>query len=131
MLFKGEPRCYTRTYSPDHLQRHPVQQVTFMALVPEPGVEEPGALGVSVRVMVRGDAETYERLAFCEDQGSALECRMEGDAGSFRVARRGDGVLLTVGADGIGFEGARGFIEFSGIRGDDRAFALGRGGPCT
>lgn len=130
-LFPTATSCYARSYSAEHLVRHPMQQVTRIALAPAP--EPEGGLVLQVSIELRGEAELFSGIAYCEASGSnALSCGMEGDAGGFVLtpARKG-AVLLGVGRNGVGFEGLSGFVHLDGISGDDREFLLPKAAGCA
>ncbi len=117
--------CYLRQYSRDHLAKHPDQTVTMIAIGPETGADEADAPILRVAVTVRGDGEVYLGVGYCDGWGKRMDCAMEGDAGAFALEPAKDGaVRLTLARRGIAFEGARGFVELAGDRGDDREFLI-------
>ena len=119
----GGSLCYQRTYSADHLARHPEQQVTAIGLALMPEAREQTALVLFVRT--RSSVETYVGSAYCQAGGTGLDCLMEGDAGQFGLTAASKGALrLTVAARGISFEGGRDFITLEGTSGDDRVFLV-------
>jgi len=122
-LFPEDAACYMRLYGADHLAGHPQQRVTRLALIGEPGQSDASTLVATLRVDIRGSAETYVGSAYCQGEGDSLSCGMEGDAGHFTLSPARMGVLLRV--DGaISFEGQGDFLTLSGETGDDRLFLL-------
>ncbi|MEO8529640.1 MAG: hypothetical protein ABI459_00305 [Deltaproteobacteria bacterium] len=117
-------KCYARTYSAEHLASHPAQMVSDIWVaqtvenVPSPGV----VLNFSVRL--KTSREVYLGGAYCEPDGADIRCGMEGDAGSFTIKARKNGILIALDPDGISFEGQSGFVTLSGSKGDDREFLL-------
>ena len=124
-MFPNPTTCYARTYSADHLAKHPQQRVTKMALVQDHQAAEP-FLSLWVRVTLRGaSGGAAEALASCENTSSVLYCTMEGDAGGFQIEKaKGGAVLVTVSSLGMGFETDSGFITLDRTAGDDRSFIL-------
>ncbi len=124
---QGGAACYLRRYSAQHLRDHPEQRVAAMALglVAMEGADAVLSLGVRLRGGAR-----YEGSAYCAQDGEGLDCLMEGDAGRFSLTPGKKGALrLAVGARGISFEGADGFVTLEGTSGDDRVFLLPPLGP--
>lgn len=129
-LFPTVTSCYTRVYSAEDLALHPVQRVTGISLAPAP--EPGGVLVLRVSIELRGEAERFSGITYCEAAGrDALSCGMEGDAGSFVLTpARNGAVLLLIGRNGVGFEGLSGFVHLDGISGDDREFLLPKAAGC-
>ncbi|MEZ5798491.1 MAG: hypothetical protein R3D63_14080 [Paracoccaceae bacterium] len=127
-IFPTDQSCYRRQYDRAHLASHPDQRVTEIAV---------GAVARDARVVVvnlslmrRGDREVYLASAYCESRLDHLSCLMEGDAGAFDLSpAKGGKLLLTVATRGMAFEGARDFVEISGLTGDDRSFLLAGAAP--
>lgn len=124
-LFPVPSTCYARSYSADHLAKHPQQRVTKMALVQDRQAGGP-FLNLWVRVTLRGAAGgEAEALASCENTSSVLYCTMEGDAGGFQIEEaKGGAVLVSVSSLGMGFETDSGFVTLDRTSGDDRSFLL-------
>jgi hypothetical protein len=129
--------CFERIYDSEHLNAHPMQQVTRITLIHErgadakPEAEEP--LYVSIEITVRGNAEVYRLGGLCEPQGKGVRCTPEWEAGSFLVEAVADGALLVTNKsmmfnpdNSAAEEVAPGAIQ---LRGDDRAWKLFPGGP--
>lgn len=117
--------CFRRDYDAAHLTRHPDQRVTTIAVSRDTTAPETRLLVLAVRVSLRDSGEIFAGTAYCEPRGAGLSCGMEGDAGGFTLTpAKGGAVLLTVGPDGMGFEGAMRFAFVSGTSGDDRVFRL-------
>ncbi|MCB6177013.1 hypothetical protein LHP98_02570 [Rhodobacter sp. Har01] len=125
-MFPTDSSCYLRQYTLSHLASHPAQRVRQIALgpwAPEAGHQRYVALRVAVGL--RGTAERFQGVAYCENEADHLFCQMEGDAGSFVLEPRPNGaVRMTLTRAGIGFEGNQDFVEISGTSGDDRVFLL-------
>ncbi|WP_374643878.1 hypothetical protein [Tabrizicola sp.] len=130
LMFPSDARCYARSYTADHLARHPAQRVTAMALRPDRQAAAP-FLGLWLSVTLRGaPGGTFEALASCENIEHTLYCTMEGDAGAFSIEPgKGKAVLVSTGSRGIGLENEAGFVTLERDRGDDRSFLL-RPVPC-
>ena len=125
-FFPNEASCYGRSYSSDHLNSHPEQRVTMLAIAPDFAIAHP-MIGLwivgSVRGVPGGDIEGY---AYCENGAPGqLDCGMEGDAGSFTLsAAKNGGVLIEVGRYGMSFEANPDYVTLESHRGDDRSFIL-------
>jgi hypothetical protein len=125
-MFPGPDSCYARSYSKDHLAKHPEQRVTEIAVIPDFAGADP-MLGLRVLLQLRGvPGGTYEAFAYCENLGaSTLYCGMEGDAGGFEIKpAKGGAILIEVSSYGMGFENEAGFATLERNRGDDRSFIL-------
>ena len=131
-MFPRADSCYARSYSADHLAKHPVQRVTSIALRPQPGSAGDDMLVLRLSVALRGRAETYVGYGYCENLGKGqLACGVEGDGGTFVLTpAEGGAVLLIVGPDGISFEGTDDFQTLEGRTGDDRRFMLQPASGC-
>ena len=125
-MFPGPDSCYGRSYSADHLAKHPAQRVTQIAISPDFAIAAP-VLGVHLTLSLRGvPGGAFEAYAACENEGGhTLYCGMEGDAGGFQItpAKKG-GILITVSSLGMGFENDAGFATLDRDTGDDRSFLL-------
>lgn len=124
-MFPSDATCYLRQYSRDHLAGHPDQMVTQIAVGPDQGNWESDVLVLRVALYLRGSNERHMGHAYCENTGGALSCGLGGDGGWFTLqpARKG-GLLMTVGRDPLGFEGARGFVSIGGPASDDDSFLI-------
>lgn len=124
-MFPDRTTCYARTYSADHLAKHPQQRVAQMSLVQDPAPGDP-FLTLRVRVTLRGvPGGAFEALSSCENTDAVLYCTMEGDAGGFQIEEaKGGAVLLSVSSLGMGFENDSGFAMLERNAGDDRSFLL-------
>jgi hypothetical protein len=117
--------CFVRSYSAQHLAKHPDQLVRFVSLAPVPLADPPGVRLMLLTVNLRGSEYYMSGLANCRERGPALACQMEGDAGGFVLEPAKDGaVRLSVGRNGVHFEGAEAFHSLSATSGDDRVFVL-------
>jgi hypothetical protein len=125
LIFPTGLTCYARDYDLAHLARHPVQQVTSIALTPAPRSSGEPLFPLWVIVTHRDQSGKLEARASCENIEDRLYCGMEGDAGAFSIApARNGSVLLTVSSLGMSFEGETGFVTLRADRGDDRSFLL-------
>jgi hypothetical protein len=124
-MFPDPDTCYARTYSDDHLAKHPQQRVTQMRLIQGRNANSP-FLDLWVKVTLRGPSGgPAEALASCENTSSVLYCTMEGDAGGFQIEEAKNGsVLVSVSSLGMGFETDLGFVTLERGAGDDRSFLL-------
>jgi hypothetical protein len=118
--------CFLRAYTPDHLARHPDQQVTIIALRRADRHDTLGGAWVELSVGMRAWDEVLQGSALCDPvPAGALNCQMEGDAGAFRLdPARGGALRLTVAARGVMLEGTSDFAMLSGTSGDDRVFLI-------
>ncbi len=123
-LFPSDGACYLRYYNDAHMAAHPQQRVVQIAIGPDAAQTTVQALALRVQVIVRGRDDIYAGLAYCTDAGTALECGIEGDGGSFKLQNVGGRLQLVVGRGGIYLEGATTVLEISGSTGDDRVFRL-------
>lgn len=126
-LFDSKQACFARVYAQDHLDRHPVQQVTHITLRPDLAAMVMGGESdvVTVSLQLRGDREIYFGSAYCNRTGAALTCYLDGDAGSFKLTEAANGALrLEVGPNGMNFERSSDFASLWPDRGDDRVFLL-------
>jgi len=125
-MFPGTDSCYARSYSDDHLAKHPAQRVTRIAISPDFAIADP-MLGVHLKLRLRGvPGGAFEAYGYCENNGSqTLYCAMEGDAGGFQItpAKKG-GILIEVSSLGMSFENDTGFATLEKKSGDDRSFLL-------
>lgn len=125
-MFPGPDRCYGRSYSDDHLGKHPAQRVTEISVSPDFTIADP-MLGLHVQLRLRGvPGGAFEAYGYCENLGaSTLYCGMEGDAGGFEITpAKGGAILITVSSHGMGFENDSGFATLERNAGDDRSFLL-------
>jgi hypothetical protein len=73
------------------------------------------------------NGEEIPWVAECRPDEDVLRCFLEGDGGEFRIETEGRDILVTVGEEGMSFEG-REFHMLQAEEGDDRAFLLRRCG---
>ena len=125
--------CYLRHYDAAHLAKHPVQQVTMMALGPDhtdPASNDGRDLHLRLQFSLRSGGP-YSATAYCGEAGQTLACSIEGDGGEFVLEPARNGALrLSLTGWGIGIEGDRDFAELSADRGDDRVFLLPAASAC-
>lgn len=130
-MFPGPDSCYSRTYTADHLAKHPRQRVTDIRISPDFQIAAP-RLGLRVTLRLRGTpGGAFEGYGYCENEGGdTVYCTMEGDAGGFAVTpAKGGAVLVSVSSLGMSFENDAGFVTLERNKGDDRRFLL-RPSPC-
>ena len=124
-LFPSNVSCYLRYYNEDHLAAHPAQQVASVQIGPEYYSFGQSPLQLRVVMNRRGDFQEFRAQAYCDDDGKALNCQLEGDAGAFRLEPGRDGALrLSVAPRGMSFEADTGFLTLDGQKADDRVFLL-------
>ncbi len=125
-MFPGTDSCYVRSYSDDHLAKHPAQRVTDILVSPDFTIANP-LLGLHVQMHLRGvPGGAFEGYGYCENEGGhTLYCGMEGDAGGFQITPAKNGaILIEVSSDGMTFENDSGFATLERNAGDDRSFLL-------
>lgn len=126
LFFPDEASCYGRSYSQDHLQGHPDQRVTAIAISPDFSIADP-MIGLWFAASLRGvPGGNFEAYAYCEPGGPGqLFCGMEGDAGSFTLSAAKNGsLLMDMGRYGISLESDSGYVTLQSHQGDDRSFLL-------
>lgn len=126
-LFSRPGACFARTYTPAHLRSHPRQTVRFVYLR-EPGAEwrptqTPGHFNLAFGLRLVGHRDTYSGVAICTPNGAGATCDVEGDGGSFTVAR--SGATLRMEVSRLELEGAHDFTDDI-ARGDNRVMLLSR-----
>jgi hypothetical protein len=111
--FASTDTCYGRSYSGDHLRKHPQQQVVDMAISHFPskqellGMESPfqpypetPSLVLQLNVWLRGQDKGWQQGAICKQEGDKLRCGFECDGGTFYVSEQSkDRLLLTLDED--------------------------------
>lgn len=119
------PACYARIYEPEHLAAHPRQRLESFILRAEPEAEAAAAPAVALAFAftLKGDPNTYEGLAFCDDRRAGADCAVEGDGGGFAL-RASDGALLLTVAGRLEVEGGLGFSPDLARGGDDTVVKL-------
>ena len=123
-LFPSDGSCYLRHYDNAHLAKHPDQLVKDIAIGPDPAGFRSNPMVLRLTVSLRGQSELFLAYAYCENTGGALSCGLEGDAGWFQITKGAKGAKIRVGRDGLGFEGASGFVTLGGGQSDDAVFVL-------
>lgn len=110
--------CYARTYSPDHLAKHPRQLVAHIWFLNAPSAAT-GSNQLALQFGFRlRDGRAYNSFAFCSTDG---RCATEGDGGSVQFTDRGENLRLSV-IDYLVVEGADFSPDLS--QSDDRVFLL-------
>jgi hypothetical protein len=126
-MFPQADACYARSYSSDHLTRHPQQRVTAMA-IGLADLQTDARLTLHLTLRLRGPtpAGAFEADAYCENEGDhTLYCAIEGDGGGFQITPANEGrILIEASSDGMGFENDTGFVTLERNAGDDRSFLL-------
>ena len=115
----GGSSCFARIYDKAHLARHPDQNVRTIALSRSSAGVSGGKTALILNFKVRQSGETYSGEAICSPRGSDATCTLEGDAGRFSLAAKGDDLSMTVVR--VSVEGEKDFAEFGA---DDRVFLL-------
>ena len=117
--------CYVRTYSADHLAKHPDQLVRFISLSPVPIASLPGQFVMNLMVNQRGSDDFPSALITCKPNGALLDCIAAENRGRLTISERFKGKLtLTVGSGGLVLAGQNRDVVISGTRGDDRSFLV-------
>ena len=114
----GEAPCFGRIYDAAHLASHPEQRVQSIWLtdVEDSTRREEYRLQYTFR-----DGEVYESYVYCDWQGQAMDCGIEGDGGRFMLSAQGATLRLEVG-DYLTIEGERDAPDLA--QSDDRVFLL-------
>jgi hypothetical protein len=123
-LFPSDGACYLRFYGAAHMASHPDQRVTEIAIGPDAAQTTVAQLALRVQVQTRDSDDFYTGTAYCSAAGNALACSVEGDGGGFSLEPRDGAVQLTLTSAGMVLEGGSGFLDLSGVKGDDRVFRL-------
>ena len=116
----GGEVCYSRTYSADHLARHPDQRVTRMSLILTRGASRSEPASFRIFVTVRGDREVWSAGGECRRRGGIV-CDVECDGGGFAI-----GATSTTEALQIALDSPHGRISMNGCDGGERDLAAGR-----
>lgn len=125
-MFPNADSCYARTYSKDHLARHPQQRVTQIVVSPDFAAPDP-TFAVHLQLTLRGTGGgAAETTGYCKNTGAkTISCGMEGDACGFQITpAKSGGVLITVSSRGMCFETDTDFVVLEPKTGDDRSFLL-------
>jgi len=146
--FNGEKNsCFARTYSKDHLKKHPRQQVSYIAVDHlidkktareslQQYVETNGSFGMGIRVRFRDSGQNWSEALYCERVGDHLRCGVECDGGGLTIHARGkDKILIKtekfgfrVMADGGCGDAGDGddTVRYINRKSDDKVFLLWR-----
>ena len=124
LLFPRDQGCYMRHYDKAHLAKHPDQLVKDIAISPQAGPSSPRELVVRVVVRLRGNPEQLVGYGYCENTSGTLSCLLEGDMGWFQMKPAKSGATVSVGRDGVNFEGDTSVTQLGGGKSDDEIFAL-------
>ncbi len=110
--------CYARTYTADHLTKHPRQLVAHIWFLNTPSAATGNdRLALEFGFRLR-DGRAYSSFAYCSTDG---RCATEGDGGSVQFTDRGENLRLSV-IDYLVVEGADFSPDLS--QSDDRVFLL-------
>lgn len=123
-LFPSDGACYLRFYDKAHLAAHPDQRVVQIAVGPDAQQTTVEALALRVQLLTRDSDDFFSAVAYCAEGNAGLRCMIEGDGGGFAMVPVEGRLQLTLDPGGISIEGATGFLELSGTKGDDRVFRL-------
>ena len=102
----GRNICYARVYSPEHLKKHPKQQVTEISFRLAYYRHEPddffpkGQRNYYFAMLAkqRGSDRTLTAIGECGPGGDRISCGVECDGGGVTVTRRpGDKILISLG----------------------------------
>ena len=133
---EAESRCWSRTYSRDHLAGKPRQRVVSIRIdsfywpqrmsAEIPTNENPleryrRVKQTTIEFRLR-DGEESGKEIYCSSAGGRLACGLENDGGSVTVAAQPGGRLRVDAGDRMAFETSRKFVDLA--RSDDRTFIL-------
>ncbi|HET7714116.1 MAG TPA: hypothetical protein VFK86_00660 [Bauldia sp.] len=120
----GVAPCYARTYDAKHLAAHPDQKVVhfFLKHSEAEGMDPPKSFDLAFGFRLRDSTDSFSSEAGCAAKDDGAICAVEGDGGHFRLAPRGDGLLVTV-VERLALEGMESFSPDL-MESDDRAFLL-------
>ncbi|UYV39057.1 hypothetical protein N4R57_08615 [Rhodobacteraceae bacterium D3-12] len=137
--FGASNSCYARSYSADHLAKHPKQQVTAIRIDHFPRVSGPfGKDGqpliypkapeivVNLSVTLRGNSEAYGATGFCWPDGKGMSCGLECDGGRFNLVDKSGTKLLITGGSDIYFHDCDAGDTVLSREPDDKSFLLTR-----
>ncbi len=86
----GEESCFVREYSPAHLEAHPAQILTKVAVHFEAPAEYPDQLWATILGKKRGTKRVYQNGGSCVLKHHELRCMIECDGGNFALRVKGD-----------------------------------------
>lgn len=100
--------CLARTYSVDHLVKHPDQLVTYMRLAHLPsrynddqlrtatgdGGQYPASFLAFITVRFKDRSDPYQQSVYCSVEGSGYRCGVECDGGAFSLRFKQNGSAL-------------------------------------
>lgn len=103
----GKKICFARTYSADHLKKHPDQQVSEIKFYLTYYRHEPDKYApqgqrnyyFALLAKLRGSTKTLESGGECSANGARISCNVDCDGGGVRITPRPDGKLLVSFAD--------------------------------
>lgn len=123
----GEPPCYARLYTPEHLASHPRQRLTAFVLSESRYEQAPlpaGEFALTFAFQLKGNDDVFQSEAICTDAaGAEVHCFVEGDGGDFTLRATAEGLMWTVG-ERVEVEGASSFSPDLAVGGDDRQVRL-------
>lgn len=105
--------CYGRSYSVEHLKRHPNQNVVEIAISHFPhaqellGLESPWQpypetpnIALKLDVLMKDEEKIWQTDAICSQANDRLRCQLECDAGHFFLqSHKNESLLITDGSD--------------------------------
>lgn len=126
--FSGEPTCYSRSYSSEHLRKNPAQRVSYIRFDHVPGsMGEVGAgeLAFSISVRFKNSPETLTNSGLCFPQSETYRCQLECDGGGFELKDRDHSSLYLLNPSGFVVSGCDGdaYVELV-PEPDDKIFRL-------
>ncbi len=87
----NDSRCFTRLYSPAHLQEHLRQRIIEATmLIVGDNISGPQAENMALRLQLRRPPEVAEQFGRCDPHGDGYLCYFDGDAGEFIIHRLAD-----------------------------------------
>jgi hypothetical protein len=120
--------CFKRIYSKAHLAKHPGQRVKMIEFAYAPATdpayrETAGPIAYGVSLTLRsGRQGRLGNVALCRNEGSTVQCGLEGDGGAFSLSETNGKLTMSV-INAFVFETEKDFISLGE---DDRVFVLNR-----
>nr|WP_314262464.1 hypothetical protein [uncultured Devosia sp.] len=74
------PTCFSRVYSPDHLDNNPGQQVAQIRALHIPRINDMPE-SYDIRVRFRDDTREFSAITYCDDIDGTTTCMIECDGG--------------------------------------------------
>lgn len=143
LLNEDKDVCFERSYSPQHMAKHPDQTVTFIRFAHLPSIKnelENGVTrqegrkfspGVDVEVRFRGSSQLYGNSLFCFMDSKQPFCGVECDGGRFNFRFKKNNSMLidfrktgSIALESDCGEGNEADFRYLGNAKDDKLFRL-------